>query len=322
MLLSMSSKASSTSVVDPVATGESLKVAPAGGSIVLRCDGISKSYTGVPQLEDVALCVCKGQRIGLVGGNGAGKSTFLKMLAKVMSPDRGTIEISSTANTVFVEQEPDWGDILVYEALFAGITPEATATRKYFKALETMDDDMLGDATNDVEEANAWDYQAEGLSIADKLNIKSEQMNLGMNSLSGGQKKRISIAAALLKKPDILLLDEPTNHLDIDALEWLADYLKPGGRDKDMAMLLVTHDRYFLERVCSEIIEIDRASLYRYPGNYMRFLELKAARIAAEDADADRARTKLRKVIIYHHYHHYYYYHYYHYYHYYYYYHL
>jgi len=282
-------------VVDPVATGESLKNVPTGGSVVLRCDGLTKSYTGQPQLQDVALCICKGQRIGLVGGNGAGKSTFLKMLAKVMSPDSGTIEISSNANTVFVEQEPDWGDIVVYEGLFEGNTPEAIATRKYFKALEVMDDDMLGDATNAVEEANAWDYQAEGLSIADKLNIKSERMNARMNSLSGGEKKRVSLAAALLKKPDILLLDEPTNHLDLEAMEWLSDYLKPGGRDKDMAMLLVTHDRYFLERVCSEIIEIDRASLYRYPGNYMRFLELKAARIAAEDADAERARTKLRK---------------------------
>ena len=154
---------------------------------------------------------------------------------------------------------------------------------------------MLGDATNSIEEANAWDYQSEGLAIADKLNIKSERMNARMNSLSGGEKKRVALAAALLKKPDILLLDEPTNHLDIDALEWLADYLKPGGRDKDMAMLLVTHDRYFLERVCSEIVEIDRGSLYRYPGNYMRFLQLKADRIAAEDADAERARTKLRK---------------------------
>ena len=154
---------------------------------------------------------------------------------------------------------------------------------------------MLGDATNAVEEANAWDYQSEGLAIADKLNIKNERMSVRMSSLSGGEKKRVALAAALLKKPDILLLDEPTNHLDIDALEWLSDYLKPGGRDKDMAMLLVTHDRYFLERVCSEIVEIDRGSLYRYPGNYMRFLQLKADRIAAEDADAERARTKLRR---------------------------
>jgi ABC-type bacteriocin/lantibiotic exporter with double-glycine peptidase domain len=114
-----SSKANAIVVVT-VATGESLKNVPTGGSVVVRCDGLTKSYTGQPQLQDVALCICKGQRIGLVGGNGAGKSTFLKMLAKVMSPDSGTIEISSSANTVFVEQEPDWGDIVVYEGLFEG----------------------------------------------------------------------------------------------------------------------------------------------------------------------------------------------------------
>lgn len=112
-----------------------------------------------------------------------------------------------------------------------------------------------------------------------------------VSSLSGGEKKRVGLAGALLKQPDVLLLDEPTNHLDIDALEWLADYLKPGGgqgKDKDMAMLLVTHDRFFLEKACSEIIELDRASIYRYPGNYLRYLDLKESRLNAEDAEADR----------------------------------
>jgi ABC transport system ATP-binding/permease protein len=105
----------------------------------------------------------------------------------------------------------------------------------------------------------------------------------------------VGLSAALLLQPDILLLDEPTNHLDADALEWLADFLKPGGRDKDMTMLLVTHDRYFLERVCSEIVELDRAQLYRYPGNYTKYIELKASRLAAEDAESERARIKLRR---------------------------
>lgn len=113
--------------------------------------------------------------------------------------------------------------------------------------------------------------------------------------MSGGERKRVGLSAALLLQPDILLLDEPTNHLDVDALEWLADFLKPGGRDKDMTMLLVTHDRYFLERVCSEIVELDRAQLYRYPGNYTRYIELKASRLAAEDAETERARIKLRR---------------------------
>ena len=146
-----------------------------------------------------------------------------------------------------------------------------------------------------MEEANAWDYQERGTSIAEKLNIRADKMYRRFSSLSGGEQRRVGLSRALLLAPQVLLLDEPTNHLDIDALDWLADYLKPGGKDKDMALLLVTHDRFFLERVCSEIVELDRAALYRYPGSYSRYLELKEARLVAEDAETSRARTKLRR---------------------------
>lgn len=271
---------------------------PTGGATILSCNGLSKSWVGTPQFQDISLKIGKGQRLGLIGVNGAGKSTLLKCLGKVDSPDSGTIETASNTNVIYVDQEPDWKGINVYEALFSGPSEEAKAVRDYYRLMDpngSMDDDEFAKVTDDLSSTNGWDYQDRGLSISTKLNIPDNYFYRDVNSLSGGERKRVGLSAALLKQPDILLLDEPTNHLDIDALDWLADFLRPGGKDKDMAILLVTHDRYFLERVCSEIVELDRASLYRYPGNYARYLDLKAERLSAEDAEAQRARTKLRK---------------------------
>ena len=280
---------------DPVAALSSVR---AQGDVVLKATGLSKAYTGEPQFRDISFNLQKGIRVGLIGVNGAGKSTLLKCLSKSMNPDEGSIETAANANIILCEQEPEWGDKMVYEALFAGQGEMAVAARLYFQSMDpahSEDEALLARALDLMSTANAWDYQQEGLSIAEKLNIDSDFMYRRLKTMSGGEKKRVGLSASLLQKPDVLLLDEPTNHLDADALDWLSDYLKPGGKDKDMTMLLVTHDRYFLERTCSEILELDRASIYRYPGNYGRYLEMKAARIAAEDAEADRARTKLRR---------------------------
>jgi ABC-type branched-subunit amino acid transport system ATPase component len=232
-----------SSVQDPLAAAASVS----SGPTVLSCMGLTKAFTGTPQFEDIKLVIGKGARTGIIGINGAGKSTLLKCLAKIESADAGSIETATNANVIYVDQEPDWGDVQVYEALFAGPSKAAVATRAYFKALDPsadMDGDEFAAATDAVESAGAWDYQTNGLTIAEKLNIKNDKMYRRVNSLSGGEKKRVGLSAALLMQPDVLLLDEPTNHLDIDALEFLADYLKPGGKDKDMAMLLVTHDRW------------------------------------------------------------------------------
>lgn len=242
----------------------------------------------------------KGQRVGLIGLNGAGKSTFMKCLAKMIAPDSGTIESLSNLNIIFVEQDPKWENTLVLETLFGQDSLQAKASTKYMLAMNPLNpnaDVDLVDGVEMMEESNAWEYQEEGINIASKLNIGQKELYRPMNTLSGGQKKRVALAAALLKKPDVLLLDEPTNHLDIDALEWLSDYIRPGGmkENKDMAILLVTHDRYFLEKVCSEILELDRGSLYRYSCTYTKYLDLKVARLAAEDAETERAKTKLRR---------------------------
>ena len=190
-----------------------IQVVPQGGSIILRCEELSKSYTGTPQFEKISFNLCKGQRVGLIGVNGAGKSTLLKCLAKVDSADSGLVEAASNSNVVYVDQEPDWGSIMVYEALFNGNSPQAVATRLYCKLLDPkesdgFDDNHFAEVTDKMESANAWEYQDSGMSIADRLNIPSEYMYRNVNTLSGGERKRVGLAAALLKQPDVLLLDE------------------------------------------------------------------------------------------------------------------
>ena len=159
------------------------------GATVLRCEGLTKSYTGFPQFEDIKLILGKGQRVGLIGVNGAGKSTLLKCLGKIDTADAGVVETATNANVIYVDQEPDWGEVTVYEALFSGNEKEAVATRMYFKALDPsieMDADFFSAATDAVEGASAWDYQERGLSIAANLNIKDDKMYRSVNTLSGG----------------------------------------------------------------------------------------------------------------------------------------
>jgi ATP-binding cassette subfamily F protein uup len=166
------------------------------GATVLRCEGLTKSFTGFPQFEGIKLLLGKGQRVGLIGVNGAGKSTLLKCLGKIDNADSGTVETASGANVIYVDQEPDWGEVKVYEALFSGTSDQAKATRMYMKALDPsieMDGDAFSAATDAIEGANAWDYQERGLSIADNLNIKDDKMYRSVNTLSGGKNLPIII---------------------------------------------------------------------------------------------------------------------------------
>ena len=266
--------------------------------------------------------------MGLIGVNGAGKTTIMRCLAGLEDIDSGTVECASACNVVYVDQEPNWSDSLpAYAALFADegktnspLSKSARAVRRYMDILtpEAESDpgylDRLNKATDAMEQSDGWLLMENGLNMAKRLNIgddrtgdgkrKSENMLYRkVSAMSGGERKRLGLAAALLRNPDVLLLDEPTNHLDADALEWLGDFLgapTDGGvgaqaADKNMAILLVTHDRYFLEKVCNEIVELDRASIHRYPGNYNKYLELKAERLKTEDADKNRAKTLLKR---------------------------
>ncbi len=267
---------------------------------VIRVEGLTKSFTSKPIFENIDFRIQKGQKWGLIGLNGAGKSTLLKVIAGEEDSDDGTVTRSRNTRVVYVEQEPfaNYKGRMVYEALFSGDDNKNRAVRLYMKLSDPngdMDMDEFSAASEAMETHEAWDHQSSGLSIAESLNIDSTFLYRDVSTLSGGERKRCALSNALLRDGDVLLLDEPTNHLDIDCLEFLGDYLKPGGRNKDMSLLLVTHDRFFLEKVCDKIVELDRSNVYEYPCSYNTYLEMKAERLAAEDADAERARTKLRK---------------------------
>jgi len=201
-------KLDSTKVSDVDAVSQT----PQGGAMVLRCEQLSKAYTGSPQFEKISFNLCKGQRVGLIGVNGAGKSTLLRCLAQIDAADSGLVEVASNSNVVYVDQEPDWGSILVFEALFTGDSLQATATRDYFRLLDpsatSIDDDIFSKISDKMEASNGWEYQERGISIAEKLNIPNEFLYRNVNTLSGGEKKRVGLSAALLKQPDVLLLDE------------------------------------------------------------------------------------------------------------------
>lgn len=270
------------------------------GAVILKAEGLHKTFDSDPVFSELNINIQKGSRIGLIGINGAGKSTLLKVLSGEEEADKGIVQRARNVRVLYVEQNPAWVDKKVYEVVFAGSDERSSACRKYMMASmvvegEDMDMGAFTEATDIMERVDAWNYQSDGLAIAENLKIDSKLMAEDVNNLSGGQRKRCALAAALLQAPDVLLLDEPTNHLDIDALDFLGDYLRVGGRNKDLTMLLVTHDRFFLEKTCDKIYELDRASLTEYPCAYNKYLELKAERLAAEDADAERARTKLRK---------------------------
>jgi ATP-binding cassette subfamily F protein uup len=190
--------------------------------VLLKCDGLSKTYREKAQFEEIAFNLCAGDRIGLIGVNGAGKSTLLRCLAGAERPDAGSVERSKTSNVIFVEQDPNWGDCLVADALFDGSSAADKAIRSFFQAQHCVPDNQqeqaLTEATEAMTNADAWERQFEGMNIANHLSIPEEMLSRRVSTLSGGEKKRVALSAALLKHPDALLLDEPTNHLDISAL--------------------------------------------------------------------------------------------------------
>eukprot|EP00903_Cladosiphon_okamuranus_P013128 g12244.t1 len=274
-----------------------------GTQQVLVADGLSNTFDGARfQFEDLQLTVCRGQKLGLVGINGCGKSTLLKVLGKRESCDAGTIESPKATVVTYVEQDPEFPEgSTVKDAVFGADNPLMRAVRSYQLATEAIeaagaDPDALEKAMDRFEKASTtmdrvggWDAETYAQQVMSRLGVISLEDSKVAN-LSGGQRKRVALAAALIQKPDVLLLDEPTNHLDVEAIEWLEKLLA----ERALTFVCVTHDRYFLENVCQEIIELDSAKLYRYPGSYERFLELKDERMHAEGAARDSARNKLR----------------------------
>lgn len=225
--------------------------------------------------------------------NGTGKSTLFRIIMGEETSDTGNVAFNGGIRTSFLSQEHGLAEELtILENLFTGEGPIQKAIRGYEAAMQSGDQDALQLATDTMDTLQAWDHEAKARQILGKLNIHDLQRVV--DTLSGGQKRRIALAKVLLEEPELLLLDEPTNHLDLDMIEWLEAYLAAAG----MAIFMITHDRYFLEVICDEILEMDDEQLYRYKGNFSYFLEKKGEREANEHAQRDRARSLMARELV------------------------
>ena len=230
-------------------------------AIDLQIENISKSFGELELFSDISFAVEERQRIGLIARNGKGKSTLLKIIAGEEPHDSGKITLRNGVRVGYLEQEPEFAsDVTVIEACLQR-SGKAEVIARYEKALETGSAD-LQHLMEEMDRLDAWDYENRVKQVLSMLKIND--FSQPVKQLSGGQKKRVALAAVLIEQPDLMILDEPTNHLDIEMVEWLEDYLSR----MTGSLLMVTHDRYFLDNVCNEIIEIDDTQVYRYKGNY------------------------------------------------------
>jgi ATP-binding cassette subfamily F protein uup len=259
----------------------------------LQVDRLSKSYGERILFEEISFGLQQGQKTALVARNGAGKSTLLRIIAGKDVADKGDVVFRNGLQVSFLDQQPPFDPLkTVLETVFAWQDPRLIAIRNYELALEHREEHPgeaaeleLQEAISKVEELEAWDMEAKVKEVLGKLDIHHLEQPMG--ELSGGQRKRVSLAALLIHEPDLLLLDEPTNHLDVEMIEWLEGYL----RQSNLTLLMVTHDRYFLDNVCTDILELDRQQTFKYKGNYAYYLEKKAAAIEVLNSEIDKAKN-------------------------------
>jgi len=254
---------------------------------LLSVENIGKSFGERVILHDISFGINKDQKIAFIAKNGTGKTTLLNIIAGKDSADEGQIVFRKGLKIAYLSQKMELNmDITVEQSIYSTDNPILKIIENYEKALEKMDDtDAYQKAFEAMEHHQAWDFETQYKQILHKLRLENLQQKVG--ELSGGQQKRLGLATCLLMNPDLLILDEPTNHLDLEMIEWLEDYLSK----TKLTLFMVTHDRYFLERVCSEIVELDEGCIYKYTGNYSYFLEKKEARLAIEQATVDKAKN-------------------------------
>lgn len=258
-------------------------------------EGLTKSYGINPLFRNISFHINEGDKIGLIARNGVGKSTLLRILAGQETADSGKSWINKDVTVALFEQDPHFEeDKTVLENIFHLKHPIITAIRKYEDAMEQEDGEMIAESIAEMEDLNAWDFEAKVKQILDKLNVHN--LKNPVSELSGGQRKRVALAKTLIDigfehQHTMLMMDEPTNHLDVEMIEWLEQYLN----QENVTLLLVTHDRYFLDAVCEEIWELERENMYVYTGNYENYMEKKAARIESELASIDKAKNQFRK---------------------------
>jgi ATP-binding cassette subfamily F protein uup len=253
----------------------------------LSVENIAKSFGARTLFEDVSFGINKDQKIAFVAKNGSGKTTILKILTGQDSPDSGQVVMRKGIRMEFLSQEPNLQDELtIEESIFASDNDILKVIEQYEKALENPEDaEVYQKAFEQMELHNAWDFETQYKQILSKL--KLEDLKQKVKNLSGGQKKRLALAIILINKPDLLILDEPTNHLDLEMIEWLENYFAK----ENITLFMVTHDRFFLERVCNEIVELENGKIYQYKGNYSYYLQKKEERVAAENASIDKAQN-------------------------------
>ncbi len=257
----------------------------------LSIENISKSFGERVLFEGISFGINKNQKIAFVAKNGTGKTTLLNIIAGFETADTGQIVKRKDLNIAYLSQKMDLNTSLTVEqSIFNTDNPILKIIETYEKALEKPEDtEAYQTAFDAMEQHNAWDFETQYKQILYKL--KLEDLHKKVKDLSGGQQKRLSLAICLLQNPDLLILDEPTNHLDLEMIEWLEAYFQKA----KITLFMVTHDRYFLERVCNEIIELDEGEIFKYSGNYSYFLEKREARLAVEKATQEKAKNLFRK---------------------------
>ena len=258
---------------------------------LLSVEGISKSYGEKIIFKPISFGINKGQKIALIAKNGSGKTSILNIIAGEDTADQGNVVLRKGTRIAYLAQEPILNpELTIEESILQSENPILKVIAQYNKSLENPEDqEAYQKAFEKMEQFQAWDFEARYKKILFKL--KLDDLTIKVGSLSGGQKKRIALCNALLNQPELFILDEPTNHIDLEMIEWLENYF---AKEK-ISLLMVTHDRYFLERVCNEIIELDEGNLYSYKGNYSYYLEKKEARIAQENIESHKTKIHFKK---------------------------
>ncbi|MFW6268391.1 MAG: ABC-F family ATP-binding cassette domain-containing protein [Marinilabiliaceae bacterium] len=257
---------------------------------ILSVENLTHHWGDIQLFNDLTFGLDEGQKAALIARNGTGKTTLLNILAGIYPPDGGSVTYRSNITRGYLAQDPEFDHRLtVLDTLFQSENETAKLVRQYESAVARDDHDALQKLLPKMERLDAWDYEERAKQILSQLDIHA--FDQPVDQLSGGQLKRVALARVLINNPDFLILDEPTNHLDLDMIEWLEDYLK---RSR-MTLLMVTHDRYFLDRVCNEILELQDQTLYQYNGNYAWYLEKREERISQRNQEVERARNLLRK---------------------------
>ncbi|MGM0944768.1 MAG: ABC-F family ATP-binding cassette domain-containing protein [Bacteroidota bacterium] len=262
----------------------------------LSVENLSKAFGERKLFSNISFGISQGQKIALVGINGAGKSTLMKIIMGLEIPDTGEVALNNAVKIAYVHQNPVFdSNLSIYQTIFDQSNSEVLRViEDYHKAMLDSErgidnSDQMSNLFEKMDALQAWDFEYQVKEVLGKLGLHDTDLSVG--NLSGGQRKRVALAKAILEKPDLLLLDEPTNHLDLETIEWLEEYLAKA----NLALFMVTHDRYFLEKVTNEILELDQGKIHRYQGNYGYFLDKKAERMQIEDIEIEKAKSLYKK---------------------------